>query len=153
MYMERTLFEVLAAEHRDLEARFARVQALGPTSLSDARAAFHDLAEVLRAHLRAERAVAYPRFAQLGPVVAAEIVDARIDHANIEEALDALAGATLTPSEWLRAVRRLEALFEHHVDSEEREVFPFARRALSIEEARELARRFVGTEHVLAAAR
>jgi hemerythrin-like domain-containing protein len=150
--MDRTLFEVLAAEHRELEAQFAAVQQLGPQSIDEARAAFARLAEALRAHLGAERTVAYPRFAEIGGPIVDEITDARIDHDNIEQAIRELANGSLTPSEWLRGVRRLEALFEHHVDSEEREVFPPAKLALSIEEQRALARRFLGTEDLVAAA-
>jgi hypothetical protein len=47
--------------------------------------------------------------------------------------------SNLTPSEWVRGLRRLEADLENLIEREEAHVFPAARRALPIDESHELA--------------
>lgn len=142
-----TIFEVLAREHRDFEARFAQVQQLGAPRLDEARRIYAQLADQLVAHLRAEAEVVYPILAglrELGDDVAGAVAA----HARLVQAVGELRVLRVTAGEWLRAVRRLEADIEHHIDLAEREMFPVARRALSEAEAQALAHAFIDHEHL-----
>ncbi len=130
-----TIFQLLAHEHRDLEARFA---ALHQGDFDGAREAYPELAAAIVAHLHAEAAVLFPRLARIPSL--GELLDgARADHARIEAAALALSRTTLTPSEWLRGVRRLEQDLVRLIEREEAHVYPVARRALPLDESHELA--------------
>jgi len=133
-----TIFQVLAHEHRDLEARFAAVHGLTGTDFPQARAHYPQLAHAILAHLRAEATVLWPRLAGI-PVLATLLAQGRADHARIEAEARALAHPSLTPSEWLRGLRRLEADLEHLIEREETHVFPVARRTLDPGESQRLA--------------
>jgi len=82
--------------------------------------------------------VLLPRLADI-PTLEDVLVRSRADHARIEADARALALPNLTPSEWVRGLRRLETDLEHLIEREEADVFPAARRALPIDESHKLA--------------
>lgn len=133
-----TIFSVLAHEHRDLEARFAAFHELLASDFDRARAAYPRLADAILAHLRAEAAVLLPRLADI-PTLDDVLARSRMDHARIEAGARALVLPNLTPSEWVRALRRLEGDLDHLIEQEEAHVFPAARRVLPIDESHRLA--------------
>ncbi len=134
-----TIFQVLAHEHRDLEARFSAFHEAAADDFEAARQSYPDLAAAVIAHLHAEATVLVPRLAQI-PALASILDGMRADQARIETEALALAHATLTPSEWVRGVRRLERDLERLIEREEAQVYPLARRALPPEESHDLAR-------------
>lgn len=124
-----TIFAMLAHEHRDLEAQFAALHEQAAQDFVAACEAYPALAAAIVTHLHAEAEVLFPRLSSiedLDPLLARS----RADHARIEADAMYLARAQLTPSEWLRALRRLESDVEHLIEREEAHVFPVARRAL-----------------------
>ncbi len=133
-----TIFQVLAHEHRDLEARFAALHELVGMDFELARSHYPQLADAILAHLRGEAEVLMPRLAHI-PTLEDVLARSRTDHARIEADAHALTLPQLTPSEWVRGLRRLEADVEHLIEREESHVFPAARRALPIDESHRLA--------------
>jgi len=133
-----TIFQLLAHEHRDLEARFAALHEMVATDVEDARSHYPELAHAILAHLRAEAAVLLPRLEGI-PTLEDVLARSRIDHARIEADARALAQQNLTSSEWVRGVRRLAAELEQLIEREEAHVFPVARRELAPDESHRLA--------------
>lgn len=133
-----TIFQVLVHEHRDLEARFAALHELVGTDFELARSRYLQLADAILAHLHGEAEVLMPRLADI-PTLEDVLAHGRTDHARIEADVRALMLSNLTPSEWVRGLRRLDADLEHLIEREEAHVFPAARRALPIAESHELA--------------
>lgn len=133
-----TIFQVLAHEHRVLEARFSALHELATSDVELAREVYGELAAAILAHLHAETAVLLPRLARLRTLDGI-LESGRHDHARIEAGVRGLAVPNLTDSEWLRGVRRLEADLEHLIEREEAHVFPIARRALPLDESHQLA--------------
>lgn len=132
---DRTICEQLAAEHRELEAWLAHVLA---SPYAVARARFDQLATRLVAHVDREIKFVYARLRPFRPGHD-RVVDAL---ANLHVAIEELRRDQVTPSEWLRAVRRFDVTLRHYVEIEERELFAAVRDVLAIEESRELARNF-----------
>jgi hemerythrin HHE cation binding domain-containing protein len=133
-----TIFQVLASEHRELEARFGALHEAAADDFDTARRGYPALAAAILVHLHAEATVLFPRLARI-PALAGFLDGTRDDHTRIEEQVLALARTTLTPSEWLRGVRRLEQDLERLIEREEADVYPAARRALPLDESHELA--------------
>ncbi|CAN5922240.1 hypothetical protein BH11MYX3_BH11MYX3_40020 [soil metagenome] len=133
-----TIFQVLAHEHRDLEARFGALHEAAAEDFEAARCRYPQLAAAILVHLHAEAAVLFPRLARISAL--AHFVDGtRADHTRIENQVLSLSRPSLTPSEWLRGVRRLEQDLERLIEREETHVYPAARRALPLDESHELA--------------
>ena len=133
-----TVFQVLAHEHRDLEARFAALFERALVDIEGTRLEYPELAAAILAHLHAEGGVLFPalgRIAALAPI----LDGSRADHARIEAAALELDRPNLTTSEWLRALKRLHADVVHLIEREESHVYPAARRALPLGEAHDLA--------------
>lgn len=136
-----TVFQVLAKEHRDLEAQFAALFERAATDIEGARADYQPLVAEIVAHLHAEGAVLFPALARIAAL--APILDgSRADHARLESDALALDRANLTTSEWLRALKRLHGDLVHLIEREEAHVYPAARRAMPLGEANDLARAF-----------
>lgn len=133
-----TVFQVLANEHRDLEARFAQLFERTLTDVEGARADYGELAVAILAHLHAEGDVLFPALSRIATL--APILDrSRADHARIEADALVLDRPNLTTSEWLRALKRLHADLARLIEREESHVYPAARRAMPLGEANHLA--------------
>ena len=134
-----TVFQVLAKEHRDLEARFSQLFERAQTDIEGARDDYRELAAAILAHLHAEGAVLFPALARIAALE--RILDgSRADHARIEADALSLDRPNLTTSEWLRALKRLHGDVVRLIEREESHVYPAARRAMPLEEANDLAR-------------
>lgn len=134
-----TVFQVLAHEHRDLEARFAALFERAALDVEGARDDYRELEAAILAHLHAEGAVLFPALAQIASL--APILDgSRAEHARLEADALSLDRANLTTSEWLRALRRLHGDLVRLIEREESHVYPAARRALPLRTAHDLAR-------------
>src|SRR5437762_13375161 len=126
-----TVFQVLAHEHRDLEARFAELFERAVADIEGARAAYQELAAAILAHLHAEGGVLFPALGRI-EALATVLDGSRADHARIEAAALELDRPNLTTSEWLRALRRLHADVVHPSEREESYAYPAASRAMPL---------------------
>jgi hypothetical protein len=136
-----TVFQLLAKEHRELEARSADLFERALADIEGARAEYQDLAAALLAHFHAEAAVLLPALARI-PALAPMLDRSRADHARLEADALALDRPNLTASEWLRALKRLHGDLVHLIEREESYVYSAARRAMPIGEAHDLAHAF-----------
>lgn len=64
------------------------------------------------------------------------------EHHEIDELLEALEDEDFSSPGWLPRAEKLQELVRHHLDEEEREVFPVAQKTLHQEEARRLGELF-----------
>jgi len=114
---------MLEADHRSVEALFDRIEKAEP---ADRTALIEELATSLRGHMELEERVVYPAVA---PVVGQEPVDeGETEHLLARSSLDDTV--SLGPDEpgFDGALEALKAVISHHVEEEEKEVFPKVRR-------------------------
>lgn len=64
------------------------------------------------------------------------------EHKEIDDLIEKLDDLDFDSPVWLKYVKDLDHLVKHHLDEEEREVFPVAGRALNKTEKKELAREY-----------
>ena len=62
------------------------------------------------------------------------------EHKDIDDLIEKIDDLDLDSPTWLKYVKDLDHLVKHHLDEEEREVFPVAGRALNQTEKRELGK-------------
>jgi hemerythrin-like domain-containing protein len=137
----RSIFELLASQHRAIEARFAEVYQHGAAHLAEACAVYAVLAQQIVDHLEGEARIVYPRLSTV-PELTTILDEVKDDHMRISLLVTGLLISRTTASEWVREVRRLEEVVAQHVEVEESDLFPAAERALTIEESHELASDF-----------
>ena len=132
---EPRIYDVLTAEHREVDGLFAAIEAAEPGE--ERRKLFDRLRTELDAHARAEQDVFYAAIIDDEPTHDLTL-EAREEHRlvlRLLKEIDALAGDN---DLWMAKVQVLKELVRHHVKEEERQLFKRARSVLSDEEALEM---------------
>lgn len=137
-----SIFHTLMRQHRNVEALFERVRDECEHDPVRAATLLTMLRAALVAHARAEEAVVYPRFRQIGGL-AGEIYEATAEHAAIEERLDELVTRGLDDVQFVPLLVEIEQMVKSHVAEEEGEVFRVAKIELDGDESERLADAFV----------
>ena len=135
----RGIFRTLKREHGAVSVMLMR---LVTDKDGDARSRlFPVLARELLTHARAEDAEFYSVLAE-HETTRALVVRLEAEHERIEQLMMELAEMPPTAPAWSELVRELQRAVQEHVDVEENQVFPRARRVLSPEQIEEIDRRY-----------
>jgi hemerythrin-like domain-containing protein len=132
-------FDTLTEQHRELEERFAALEAEdGADAAGEQREQAEALIALLRLHTRLEERHLYPLLereqGQAWAHVEAE------EHLTMRELIDELEEQTLDGPEWWARLVALEDLVLAHVRKEESQLFPLLSAALNASEQAELRR-------------
>ena len=126
-----TIFDQLGKQQREIGELFCDTRrALSTEQRGLAVVLFQLAANKLIACMRAEHAVVYPRFADVGGLVT-EVSQARRDHEEMEDSINQLRVGGLHGDSWDAELDHLVRMFVQHADFEELAVFPIAGLALT----------------------
>lgn len=140
---EGNIFDVLAREHLVVVMLLDRIEAACEAEDCEAaRINLEMLSVRLLGHAGAEQTVVYARLAQI-PELKELTLEAREEHALVEDKLKELSSMNSDKPRWRSKFAVLKQLVEHHVEEEESKIFPAARKALTADEAMELADAFL----------
>jgi hemerythrin HHE cation binding domain-containing protein len=131
------LLEVVAAEGRELEAEFGRVEA-ETTGPDESRRLVDQLLERLAAHVAARKDVLYPRISRDVPDGDSLVDLALLGLAQIERTSKEFAGLSGAEPSFHPLVTKLAQEVWEHLDDEEGEVLPALVDAIGADEANEL---------------
>jgi len=131
------LQEVVAAEGRELEAEFGRVEA-ETTGPDESRRLVDQLLERLAAHVAARKEVLYPRISRDVPDGDSLVDLALLGLAQIERTSKEFAGLSGAEPSFHPLVTKLAQEVWEHLDDEEGEVLPALVDAIGADEANEL---------------
>ena len=138
---KRDVFDRLVKDHRIVRDLFEQIRGVVDDEPEVARGLFLELRLQLLAHAHAENVVVYSAFEEIDELI--EFVhEGREEHALAERLLDELAGMLHVDDTWEAKMQVLSELVAQHVEEEENEAFPRARRAMSEEAAHELGDAF-----------
>jgi iron-sulfur cluster repair protein YtfE (RIC family) len=124
---------LLEQQHRKVEAIFKKLESEG----GDAEALVIELANDLAAHMTIEQEIFYPA---IQGVDREAVLESYEEHALGEVALKRLLAADSEAEEFKARVTALKELIEHHVQEEEKELFPKVEKALGDERLAELGK-------------
>ncbi len=140
---QRDVIDILTQDHREVEAMFIELEALGsPTGGAEAerrRELVDQVTIELVRHAVAEEVVVYP--AVQDKVSAEEAERAKREHAEAEESLKQLEGLDPDDATFGEALRALMSEIREHVAEEEGQMFPHMRQMLGQDELAELGAR------------
>lgn len=133
-----TIFEALRSDH---ETQRTLVDLLTETEgASDGRKElFAQLKDELTAHAAAEERYFYVPLMQ-HDLTQDNARHSVAEHKELDDFIEQLEGYDMSAPQWLVTARELAHRLVHHLDEEEREVFPVAGKALSDTEKTELAK-------------
>jgi len=135
------LYQIIKRDHQKAKRLFERLgEAIGEGGKARDRL-FTELKRELEIHAELEETYFYP--ALRGQDEAESLIEEALDeHADFKEALTALDQADRDDPSWAEQVSDLEQDVEHHVEEEENEIFPLAKRLLDERKTEEIARAF-----------
>lgn len=129
---------LLTHDHREVEALFKKFEKSGDRAHTTRRDLVERMSRELAVHAAIEEQLFYPRLRQEGRRVKDEVLEGLEEHHLIKETLAALQGMDAADERFEARVTVLIEQVRHHVEEEEGEMFPRARRALEPGELREL---------------
>jgi len=138
---QRDVFELLIRDHRTIQGLFDQIQNQMDDDPEVARGLFAEVRLQVLAHAHAENAIVYSVFEEIDELTTF-VHEGREEHALVERLIDELARMFHVDDAWEAKIKVLSEMVEHHVEEEEKEAFPKARRALGDDGARELGERF-----------
>jgi len=133
-----TATKLLEKQHREVERSFAA--ALGTDDARERRSAMNDILRQLTMHTDIEETIFYPAVRGIGTEQATDMVlEAYEEHHVVKLVLKELPKVDPKAETFEAKMTVLKELVEHHVQEEEKEMFPLAERNLGSERSRELA--------------
>jgi hemerythrin-like domain-containing protein len=109
--------DLLERQHRKVEAIFKKLE----SGRSAPAPLLRELADSLAAHMAIEQEIFYPAIRSLKEDLVAESFE---EHAVAELALKRLLSTAPSGDSFMAKVTTLKELIEHHVEEEEKELFP-----------------------------
>jgi len=135
-----TIFADLKADHdrhRDLLERIAATQG----DSEDRRTLFEEFRTEVAAHAAAEEQSLYATMLAK-PDLRDDARHSVAEHKEIDDLLGELSDIDMASGAWLTRFKALRERYEHHIDEEEKEMFPAAAEDLSATETARLAKIF-----------
>jgi hemerythrin superfamily protein len=135
---KETATAMLEKQHREVEQSFAT--ALGTEDPKIRRTALRDIEQQLTMHTDIEEAIFYPAVSGIGTEKATDmILEAVEEHHVVKLVLKELPKVDPKADSFEAKMTVLKELVAHHVEEEEKEMFPLAERKLGAERSMELA--------------
>jgi hemerythrin superfamily protein len=134
------IYNYIRQDHRNVAVLMDELLSLNLSHVQER--IFHKLRVELSLHTEAEEQTFYKAVQEASERANVEdrIVHAREDHDEIRDLLNFLVNESIAGPRWMEKFGELKHAVEHHVKEEEVEIFAKARRLLSDDEAKHLAR-------------
>ncbi len=135
------LYQIIKRDHQKAKRLFERLgEAIGEGGKARDRL-FAELKHELEIHTELEEKYFYPALRDHDEAESL-IEEALEEHGDVKEALATLDRADRDDPSWAEQIADLDQDVEHHVEEEENEIFPLARRLLDERRTAEIARSF-----------
>lgn len=130
--------ERLHEDHQKVEQLFQKLKKTGDGAEKTRLDLCQKLKHELLAHAEFEEAVFYPA---IGERDGADLDEAIEEHQQVKAMLEEIEQMEPTSEEFMDKLSELESAVQHHVEEEESEIFPIAKRTIEKEEGEQMAQR------------
>jgi len=136
--------EILVLEHRRFEALLAQGEATTERARKGRRQLLDSLVSELTAHERMEEQVLYPALLSYSHT-RETLTEGLHEHDSAEAIVNELRDISTDDAEWGVRFRVLKEILQHHMDHEEKHLFPVARGIFSRQQLRDLAEQMLAS--------
>lgn len=142
----------LHQDHEKVEQIFRKLKDTTDRAEKTRRDLCQKLKHELLAHAEFEEAVFYPAVRERNGV-GQQIKEGIEEHDQVKRMLEEIEAMEPTSAEFMDKIEELEQAVQHHVDEEESEIFPVAKKVIDKEEGEEMSKRHdeMAQEHMRAA--
>lgn len=143
-------FELLKEDHKRVSAIFEKLEPTTERALKTREELFTKLKNELDIHTQIEEQIVYPVLKQEEETrdITLEGIE---EHRVVKTLLKEMEALPVDTEEWTAKLTVLKESVEHHVEEEEGDMFPKARKALSKEQIEELGARIEAAKKRLSA--
>lgn len=121
--------ELLTQDHEEVKAMFEKYEALSDRSTTSKRKLALEICLALTRHATAEEEIFYPAVRDAGSDTEDLVDEATVEHASAKELIAQIIAMDPSDDLYDAKVKVLSEQIEHHVEEEEGEMFPKARKA------------------------
>jgi hemerythrin-like domain-containing protein len=139
IYQQMSIYQILKTEHDKVKA------ILQGLLLIDSKDQFHQVHMNLEKHIEGEERVLYPNLKQF-PELEMNIKDAYDEHKEIKQLLKELIALPDQDDMFKQKLKLLIEKLNHHIDDEEKEVFPAAEKLLPKEDSEQIKNNYLKIE-------
>ncbi len=121
--------ELLTSDHEEVKSMFEKYEALSDRSVVSKRRLALEICLALTKHATAEEEIFYPAVREAGGDTEDLVDEATVEHASAKELIAQIIAMEPTEDLYDAKIKVLSEQIEHHVEEEEGEMFPKARKA------------------------
>ncbi len=136
------IYQILKAEHVELKRRLKEAEGTTARAVKTREALLKDICLSLRSHAYAEEVALYEPL-RADPALHDLLLEAKEEHELADLELARLEALPVTDETWGAKMEVLRESIEHHVEEEEEDFFPKAKKTLDGEAAVEAGERFL----------
>ena len=132
------LYNLLRYDHETVKSLFREIEKTTPKAVKKREELFGEINVELTMHAMAEEKFLYPRLVEVkeSKAIALEAIE---EHKVVKELLKELTALSKGSEAWTAKMKVLTENVEHHIEEEEETLFKLAKKALTQEEAEEIA--------------
>lgn len=133
------VFNLLKKDHKEVKQLFKKIEKSSDSAVKLREKTFNQIAAELEIHTSVEEQIVYPRLKEIKQFK--ELIgEAYEEHHVAKQLIKEIQELSADQEQWKSKVSVLKEIIEHHVEEEEKELFPKAQRALGKEESKELGK-------------
>ena len=137
---QQQIFEILKKDHREAEQMMKQIRSVDP---EERELVFINLKESLREHMQMEEKEFYPHLQEFDELEDM-VDDALEEHDETKEFLNDLEEIDdLEDKEWITTFQKMQKGIEHHIQDEEKEIFPECTKYLNAQQLDEIAKKCI----------
>lgn len=131
------VFKLLKQDHQEVKQLFKKIEDSSDGAIKTREKSFKDLARELAVHASLEERIVYPRLQEIEDLEDT-VKEGIEEHHVVEQLMEEIAKMSAGDEQWMAKVSVLKEMVDHHVEEEEKELFPKASKALEKDEIEEL---------------
>jgi len=120
---------LLTADHREVSAMFKQYEGLGERAKASKKKLADEICMALTLHTKIEEEIFYPAMREAGKEAEDMVDEAVVEHASAKDLIAQLQEMDPEDDLYDAKVKVLSEQIEHHVEEEEKEMFPKAKKS------------------------
>ncbi len=133
--------EMLKAQHREVDELFEKFEATGDGAKKTRERICQRIADALAVHAQIEEQIFYPESMQATEEVEDVLRESVEEHLSVKRLLAEILESGPEDPQFEAKLTVLKEQVEHHVEEEEKELFPKVKKACSAEQLEDMGRR------------
>ena len=133
------VFNLLKKDHKEVRQLFKKIEKSSDSAVKLREKTFAQIVKELDMHTAVEEQIVYPRLREIKQFKDM-IGEAYEEHHVANQLIKEIQDLSADKEQWKSKVSVLKEIVEHHVQEEEKELFPKAQKALGKEESKQLGK-------------